>query len=190
MRARGYSVRSAASTASSATSPESLTYAGSIRRASALIRTCANGRRAGDMRHARAAEADQERVDAFIGATEGQRTAAGERAQKNLQSAIAADVVERRPLLQRGGRDRARQGSQRMHDELRRAAGAGGRQYPFGFAARRAGGLPAAATASRTARRGALRSLALRRRHGPAHRPPPRARQRPIAQAPSPAGTA
>src|SRR6202030_3161130 len=73
--------------------------------------------------------------------TEREGTAAGERQQKNLQSAIAADFVERRPLLQRGGRDRACQGSQRMHDELGWAAGAGGGQYPFGFAARGTGRL-------------------------------------------------
>ena len=77
-----------------------------------------------------------------------------------------------------------------MHDELRWAAGAGGRQYPFGFAARGAGRLQR--LQRQAARRGEGhrdrrrvvvvmdQRIGLRLAHD----------SRPIAQAPSPAGTA
>ena len=64
-------------------------------------------------------------------AVEPQRAPARERAQENLQSAIAADVVEGRPLLQRRFHDRAHQRVQSVRDELGRPRRARGRQYPF-----------------------------------------------------------
>ena len=62
-----------------------------------------------------------------------------QRAQEDLQAAVAADVVERRPVAAAGDRrDRAGQRRERVDDELRRAAGARGRQDPFGRRAPRA----------------------------------------------------
>src|SRR5271156_6043423 len=87
------------------------------------------GRRAGDMRDACAAEADQERVDAFIDAREREGTASANTPEKNLPSAKGADGVKSRPLLRPGGRDRNPPGSRGMHDKLRRAAGARPREY-------------------------------------------------------------
>ena len=57
-------------------------------------------RRAGDMRDARRAEPVEETLDRLVDAGKPQRALAGERAQENLQAAVAANVVERRPLLQ------------------------------------------------------------------------------------------
>ena len=55
-----------------------------------------------------------------------QRTAADDRAQENLQAAIAADVVEGRPDRSRAagrtvGGDRAGQAFERMADDFRQA---------------------------------------------------------------------
>ena len=54
-------------------------------------------------------------------------------AEKNLQPAVATDVVESGPLLQRRVGDCAHQCAQSVYDELGRSARAGGRQDPFRF---------------------------------------------------------
>ncbi len=94
-------------------------------------------RRARDMGDRRTAETIEKTLDRLVGAGEAQRALAAQRAKKYLQAAVAADVVKRRPLLQRRRRDRADERLQRMHGEFRRPAGAGGRQHPFGRERRR-----------------------------------------------------
>ena len=95
-------------------------------------------RRAGNMGRARCAEPDEKRVDAFARVAERQRLDARQRAQQDLQPAVAADVVEGRPALAGDGAKRRGQRCERMGDELRRAAGARGRHHPFGDDTRRA----------------------------------------------------
>jgi hypothetical protein len=93
-------------------------------------------RRPGNMRHAASAGADQKILDRLAIAAQRQRAQAGDRAQENLQAAITADVVERRPILHRGlrrvRRDRAGQRRQRMDDHFRVARGSRCQQHPFG----------------------------------------------------------
>ena len=74
----------------------------------------------------------------FAGARKHQRHSAQHRAQINLQSAVAADVVERAPDRLRTAplsRQRPRETLQAVRDQLRRAGGTRGQQYPFGPAA-------------------------------------------------------
>ena len=74
----------------------------------------------------------------FAGARKHQRHSGEHRAQINLQSAIAADVVERAPDDLRTAplpRQRPRKTLQAVRDQLRRAGGTRGQQYPFGPAA-------------------------------------------------------
>ncbi len=104
-RARsGYSARKAASTESSAISPERRTVSGSMRRACALIRTL---RQCDGVPEICLASASPKRIrnasTALAGAAQRQRFRARERAQEDLQAAVAANVVERRPGLRRRG---------------------------------------------------------------------------------------
>ncbi len=99
------------------------------------------------------AEAGEEGADAFALSAERQRASAAERAQENLQAAVATDVVEGRPLLQRRVGDRARQRSQ----SVRRRAWAGRScrrsARSIRFLSRAARGAAAAAAAGGRARR-------------------------------------
>ncbi len=83
------------------------------------------------MRDAGFAQPRQEGVERFPVAVELQRTFAGQSAQEDLQPAIAADVVEGRPLLQGRLGYRAHQRAESMNDQLGRPGGARGRQDPF-----------------------------------------------------------
>ena len=118
------------------------------------------GRRSRDMRDAASAERGRESSRS----PRRRRTVCNEpwpdRARKKyLQAAVSANVVESRPLLQGLRADRADQRAQRMNRELRRPAGAGGRQNPFGFDRRlfagramvEAAGEPAARTSTPSA---------------------------------------
>ena len=100
-------------------------------------------RRAGDERDAGGGGAREEIAHRLVGAGEHHRAAADQRAQQDLQPAIAADVVERAPHLFAAGvrraRDRAGQAAQRMDRHLRRSGGAGGEQRPFAHQPRRIG---------------------------------------------------
>ncbi len=92
-------------------------------------------RRARQMRHAAAAEPGKMIGDRLAGARQHQRRAADDRAQKYLQAAIAADVVERAPddgAVETSGADRRDQAGQAVHRHLRHAGRAGREQYPFG----------------------------------------------------------
>ena len=136
------------------------------------------------------AEAAEEGIDTLPCCAELKRAPAAERAQKDLQAAIAADVIEGRPLLQWRFRDRGRQRAQSVRDELGRAARAGCRQDPFGFPARGAGRvepLQAAIGRARQIRSGAAAPRP--RRHGRAHQPPRRARPFPVVTGAIPADT-
>ena len=89
-------------------------------------------RRARNVLGARFAQADEVIVDALAGAAQVKRLAPRERAQEDLQAAVAANVVERRPGLRWRGAEGAGQGRERVDDHLRRAAGARSRHHPFG----------------------------------------------------------
>ena len=112
------------------------------------------------------AGADQEIVDRLAGAAQRQRAPAGDRAQENLQAAVAADVVEGRPVLDRGCGGALRIGAgqrrQRMDHHFRIAGGAGGQQHPFGRAACARARRRVGAAAARMARR--VATIARRRR--------------------------
>ena len=93
-------------------------------------------RRARQMRHAAAAEPGEMIGDRLAGARQHQRRAADDRAQKYLQAAVAADVVERAPhdgaVETLSGADRRDQAGQAVHRHLRHAGRAGREQHPFG----------------------------------------------------------
>ena len=93
-------------------------------------------RRARQMRHAAAAEPGKMIGDRLAGARQHQRRAADDRAQKDLQAAIAADVVERAPhdgaVETLPGADRRDQAGKAVHRHLRHAGRAGREQHPFG----------------------------------------------------------
>ena len=81
--------------------------------------------------------------DGFPGLRQHHRSAADHGAQENLQAAVAADVVQRRPGRVRVARrpvgdDRAGQPIERMSDDLRQPGRARGQHQPLG----RAFGLP------------------------------------------------
>ena len=112
------------------------------------------------------------------------RPSSRDRAQKNLQAAIAANIVEGRPVLNLGiespVRNRAGQGRQSMDDHFRIAGGARCEQYPFGDAvsgARSRALARAAAGMARSARR-RPRAAARRSRHRRLRRPERRGSQR------------
>ena len=73
----------------------------------------------------------------FVHPRQHQRSRAQERAQKYLQAAVAANVVERRPNHARLGFGSAAEGAceraQRMGNQLGRPGRAGGQEHPFGL---------------------------------------------------------
>ncbi len=73
--------------------------------------------------------------DRLAGARQNERSACDNRAQKNLQTAVAADIVERTPhdgLGFRWRRDRRGEAAEAVHHHLRHAGRARRQQHPFG----------------------------------------------------------
>jgi hypothetical protein len=92
------------------------------------------------MRHAVAAEAIEMIGDGLACARQHQRRVPERRAQKDLQTAIAADVVERAPYdraVRCFAADRRGQAGEAVDGHFRHARGARREQHPFGFARRR-----------------------------------------------------
>jgi hypothetical protein len=92
-------------------------------------------RRSRDMGDPASAGAAEKRAGRLGGVRQHQRAAPDDGPQKDLQSAIAADVVERAPhdRLSTGGRrlDRREQAGKRMPHQFRQAGGARSQQNPF-----------------------------------------------------------